>query len=72
MDAGGIERVVDLRAVAARLHETRLAEHLQVLADRGLADPEDLGEVARTGAAFRGQPEGDAEPHRVTESLQLR
>lgn len=51
----GIERVVDLGALSARAYEAGLEQNLQVLANRRLADREDLGEVACAGAALVGE-----------------
>jgi hypothetical protein len=43
-----------------------------MLADRRLADSEDVGEVARTRPTLRSEAKSDPEPHRMTEGLELR
>src|SRR6266545_2832917 len=66
-----LERIEDLRPLAACVHKARLAQHLEVLAHGRLADVEDAREVARAGTALFREAERDPESDRVSECLQL-
>ena len=48
-----------------------VAQHLQVLADRRLADIKYLGEVARARLRLLREAKGDPEAHRVPERLEV-
>ena len=69
-DRDRVERVADLVPAATSRHEPSLAQHLQVLADGGLADLEDVGEVAGAGLGLTGELERDPQPDRMAERLQ--
>jgi pimeloyl-ACP methyl ester carboxylesterase len=66
------ERVANLGAAALRHGQARVAQDAQVLGDGRLRDPEDVGEVARTGTRVLREAEDDAEPHRMAERLEAR
>ena len=69
-DRRAVERVADLGAAPLRRDDAGLPQDAQVLADRRLADVEDVGEIARARARLPCEPHRDAEAHGVTERLQ--
>ena len=69
-DGRRLERVADLVSPSPCPHQPGVAQHLQVLADGRLADPEGVGEVASAGARLLCEPQRDAEPHGMSERLE--
>jgi transcriptional regulator with XRE-family HTH domain/ABC-type dipeptide/oligopeptide/nickel transport system ATPase component len=65
-----VDGVADLSAPAPGAHEPGIAQHLQMLADRGLADGKDLREVTRACLRPLGELPHHAQPHRMCQRPQ--
>jgi hypothetical protein len=66
--------VVDPGRAAFAGHQARLAQHLQVVADRGLGQREGTGQVAHTrlAALVRGDQRQQPQPHGIPQGLERR
>src|SRR5262249_5363646 len=69
----GFNRISPPRAVAAHAGEARLAQHFQVLRDRGLGDAElalDDGDDVSRAVLACGEQLQDTAPHRIAEDVE--
>ena len=66
-----IERVANLSAAPACDDHAGITQHLQMLANRRLADTKDVGEVARARLRLLGETQRDPEAHRVPKRLEI-
>ena len=64
-----VERVVDVAAVAARLHEPHAAQKPQLVRHRGLGETKNLGQVADRHLGPRERVE-DTDARRIAEHLE--